>query len=94
MIVTVLGELVDGIYVVLHVPDDKLQEDELNVPPTFPSLQVIVPVGVFCEFVVSVTVAVNVSVSPGEYADGFGDTVTDVGESEFVVRINVPEFVV
>jgi hypothetical protein len=59
----------DAVYVALHVPDDKLQEDELNVPPTFPSLQVIVPVGVFCEFVVSVTVAVTVTCPPDDTVD-------------------------
>lgn len=54
--------MLDGaVYVMLHTPDDKLQEDELNVPPIFPSLQVTVPVGIFCEFDVSVIVAVIVT---------------------------------
>ena len=89
-----LGELVDGVYDAVQVPDANVQDDELNVPPTFPSPQVIVPVGIFCEFTVSVTVAVNVSIFPAAYDAGFGDTVTDVEESEFVVKIDVPEFVV
>ena len=59
----------DAVYVALHVLEDRLQEDELNVPPTFPSLQVIVPVGVFCEFVVSVTVAVTVTCPPDDTVD-------------------------
>jgi hypothetical protein len=48
----------------------------------------------FCEFDVSVTVAVNVSVLPDTYDAGFGDIVTDVGVSRLEVKTNVPEFVV
>jgi hypothetical protein len=57
------------VYVTLHVPDDKLQENELKVPPTFPSLQVIAPVGTFWEFMGSVIVAVTVTCPPEEMAD-------------------------
>jgi len=69
MIITLLGELADGVYDVVHVPADKVQEDELNVPPTFPSPQAIVPVGIFCEFVVSITVAVTVTCPPEDIVD-------------------------
>ena len=51
----------DAVYVTLHTPDCKLQEDELNIPPVLPSAQVMVPVGIFCDIDVSVTVAVIVT---------------------------------
>ena len=70
--------MLDGaVYVVLHTPDDKLQEDEPNVPPVLPSLQDIVPVGIFCEFVVSVTVAVIVTCIPEDMVDVDDVTSTD-----------------
>jgi len=47
VIITLLGEVVDAMYVTLQVPDDKVQEVGLKFPPTFPSPQVIVPVGAF-----------------------------------------------
>jgi len=68
----------DGVYDVVHVPDDKLQEGEPNTPPAFPSLQVIVPVGIFCEFDVSATVAVNVMAVPITKDGELEVTVTDV----------------
>jgi len=69
----------DAVYVMLHVPDDKLQEDEPNMPPALPSLHVIVPVGTFCEFNVSATVAVIVTCPPDDMVD-CGDVITtDVG---------------
>ncbi len=83
-----------GVYDVVHVPDVSVQEDVPNTPPILPSLQVTAPVGIFCEFDVSITVAVNVSVLPDMYDAGFGDTVTDVGASRLEVKTNVPEFVV
>ena len=92
--VTSSGELISGVYEVVHVPDDNVQEGVPNTPPTLPSLQVTNPVGVFCEFDVSATVTVNVSVSPDTYDAGFGDIVTVVGDSAFDVNSNVPEFVV
>ena len=70
--------MLDGaVYVTLHTPDDKLQEDELNIPPMFPSLHVIVPVGIFCEFDVSVIVAVTVTCPPEDMVDGDDVTKTD-----------------
>ena len=51
----------EAVYVMLHTPDCKLQEDELNIPPVLPSSHVIVPVGMFCDTDVSVTVAVIVT---------------------------------
>jgi hypothetical protein len=69
--------LEDAVYMTLHVPDAKVQEDELNVPPTLPSFQVIVPVGVFCVFVGSVTVAVTVIWAPEEIVVVDDTTVTD-----------------
>ena len=80
-------------YAVVHIPVDNVHTEELNVPPTFSSSQVIVPVGVVGELDVSVTVAVNVSVFPTTYDEGFGDTVTDVGESRFFTKPDVPELV-
>ena len=70
--------MLDGaVYVTLHAPDDKLHEDELNVPPMFPSLQVTAPVGIFCEFDVSVIVAVTVTCPPEDMVDGDDVTETD-----------------
>ena len=86
--------MVDGVYDVVHVPDASVQEDELNAPPTLPSPQVIVPVGVVGELDVSATVTVNVSGVPDTYDAGFGVTVTDVEESKLDVKMDVPEFAV
>ncbi len=62
MIVTEEDEEVgDGVYVSWHAPDDKIQEEELKVPPAFPSLQDTLPVGTACESVVSAMVAVSVT---------------------------------
>ena len=94
VIVTSSGELVAGVYDVVHVPDVSVQEDVPNNPPTLPSLHVTNPVGVFCEFDVSATVTVNVSVLPDAYDAGFGDIVDVVGDSALDVNDNVPEFVV
>lgn len=91
---TLLGELVDGVYDVVQVPDASVQEGVPKTPPVFPSLHVTDPVGVFCEFVVSVIVAVNVNVLPDTYDAGFGDIVTDMGESRLDVKTDVPEFAV
>ena len=92
--VTSSGELVAGVYDVVHVPDVSVQEDVPNTPPTFPSLHVTTPVGVFCEFDVSATVTVNVNVSPDVYDAGFGDIVDVVGDNVLDVNDSVPEFVV
>lgn len=86
--------MVAGVYDVVHVPDVSVQEDVPNTPPTLPSLHVTNPVGVFCEFDVSVTVTVNVSVLPDAYDAGFGDIVDVVGDCALDVNDNVPEFVV
>ena len=80
-------------YDVVQTPDVSGHDAVSNTPPALPSLQVTVPVGIFCEFDVSVTVAVNDSVCPDAYDAGFGDTVTDVGESRLDVKTSVPEFV-
>lgn len=70
--------MLDGaVYVILHTPDDKLQEGELSIPPMLPSLQVMIPVGMFCEFVVSVTVAVIVACPPDDMVDEDDVTKTD-----------------
>jgi hypothetical protein len=82
------------VYDVVHVLDASVQEEELNVPPVFPSPQVIVPVGVVGELDVSVTVTVNVSAVPATYDAGFGVTVTDTGESELGAKEDVPELAV
>jgi hypothetical protein len=75
--VIVLGGFAGGVYVTVHVPDASVHVDELNVPPKFPSLQIIVPVGIFWESAGSATVAVNVTAVPDTYVAGFGDTVTN-----------------
>ena len=47
VITTLLGEVVDGVYDVVHVSDESMQEEGLKVPPIFPSFQVIVPFRMF-----------------------------------------------
>jgi len=85
---------VDGaVYVMLHVPVDNVHVGEPNTPPTFPSLQVIVPVGMFCEFDVSATAAVIVTCPPADMVD-WGDVITtDVGSWLLCDTCNVPELV-
>lgn len=67
----------DAVYVTLHTPDCKLQEDELNIPPVLPSSQVMVPVGIFCDTDVSVTVAVIVTCPPDDVVGEDDVTKTD-----------------
>lgn len=74
--------MLDVVYVTLQVPDDKLQEDELKVPPVDPALQVIVPVGVVGEFEVSFTVAVSITEPPAVILVGLPVTVRDVASGE------------
>ena len=93
MIVIEFGELDDGVYVVVHVPDDKVHADELNVPPAFPSLHDTIPLGDVGELDVSVTVVVNVTAVPGTKDAEFGDTLTDVGCIVSTESDNVPELV-
>ena len=61
VIVTEFCETVDVVYDTMHVPDDRLQKAELNVPPPFPSFQDIEPIGVVGELELSVTVAMSVT---------------------------------
>ena len=83
----------DGVYDVVHMPDDKVHVDELNEPPAFPSLQDTVPLGVVGEFDVSVTVEVNVIAFPGTKDAEFGVMTTDVGCIVSIESDNVPELV-
>ena len=48
----------------VQLVDESVQDDELNIPPAFPSLHDIIPVGVVGELEVSVTVTVNVACDP------------------------------
>jgi len=57
----------------------------LKEPPTPPSLQVTLPVGVVGEPIESVAVAVNVIVLPAATEAGFGETVV-------TVECGVPQF--
>jgi hypothetical protein len=47
------------VYDTVQVPDERMQEAGLNIPPRLPSLQDMEPVGVSCESDVSVTLTVN-----------------------------------
>ena len=85
--------MVDVVYVTLQVADDKLQEDELNVPPADPALQVIVPVGVVGEFEVSFTVAVSITEPPAVILFGLPVTVRDVESMGGVVDVLFPPLV-
>jgi len=68
----------DGVYDVVHIPADNVHVVELNNPPALPSLHVIVPVGTFCEFAVSATVAVSVMAVPTTKDGELEVMVTDV----------------
>ena len=65
-------------YDTVQLPDESVQDGELNMPPVFPSLHDMVPVGVVGELEVSVTVTVNVTWAPEFTVDGFGVTVVVV----------------
>ena len=58
------GWFADGVYDTVQLPDESVQEGELNVPPILPSLHDTVPVGMIVELEPSVTVAVNVACDP------------------------------
>ena len=77
MIVTELGEFVKAVYDVWQLPDDKVQEGSLNVPPKPPSLHATVLVGIVGEPEVSFTLTVNAS-EPEDNVAGFGVTVVVV----------------
>lgn len=83
----------DGVYDVVHVPDDKVHDDELNEPPAPPSLHDTVPLGVVGEFDVSDTVEVNVIAFPGTKDAEFGVMATDVVWIVSMVSGSVPELV-
>jgi len=70
--------LEDAVYATVHVPVANVQEVGLKVPPTPPSLQVIVPVGEVGELDVSVTVVVKVTWPPADTEFGFDTTVREV----------------
>ena len=82
-----------AVYVMLHVPADNVHVVELNIPPEFPSLQVIVPVGTCCEFDVSATVTVTAACPPAVMVEGDAVTVTDVESIAFAATEYVPELV-
>lgn len=87
------GALDDGVYDVVHVPDDTVHDDELNEPPAPPSLHDTVPLGVVGEFDVSDTVEVNVIAFPGTKDAEFGVMATDVVWIVSMVSGSVPELV-
>jgi hypothetical protein len=55
-----LDAFVAGVYDVMHPPDGSVQEVGLKIPWAFLSFHDTMPVGVFEELVLSVTVTVNV----------------------------------
>jgi hypothetical protein len=57
--VTEEGGVEDGIYRTEHLPDNRAQEDWLNVPPALPSVHVTTPDGIVGKLDVSVTDVVN-----------------------------------
>ena len=63
MIITFPKRPVDGVYVVAQLPEDRVQEVGLNVPPLFPSLQDTIPVGI-SELELPATVTVNMAWEP------------------------------
>ena len=93
VIVIEFGAPEDGVYDVVHMPDDRVHVDELNEPPEFPSLQDTVPLGVVGELDPSDTVEVNVIAFPGTKDAEFGVMATDVGCTVIIESGNVPELV-
>ena len=87
------GAPVDGVYDVVHMPDDRVHVEELKEPPALPSLHDTVPLGVVGEFDVSDTVDVNVIAFPGVKDAEFGVMATDVVCIESMANGNVPELV-
>jgi hypothetical protein len=69
-----------AVYVIWQVAEDELAEDKVHaeelpkVPPTPPSLQFMVPVGVLGEPLVSVTVDLNTIELPAKTEEGLGVT--------------------
>jgi hypothetical protein len=79
-------ELEEGVYDVVQLPSDKVQEAESKVPPALLSLNNTVPLGVVGEFEVSVTDIVSVIVVPEFMVLEFGDIDVPVSSSRFTVR--------
>jgi len=52
-----------GVYIVVQLPNDNVQEDGLNVPPLFPSLHDTVPAGII-ELELPAIFTVNVACDP------------------------------
>lgn len=69
-----LGELGDGVYVVVQLPDASVQEDGLNVPPALPLLHNIVPVGEEGELELSAIITVSMVCPPRFIMTGFAVT--------------------
>lgn len=87
------GAPVDGVYDVVHMPDDMVHVEELKEPPALPSFHDTVPLGVVGEFDVSDTVDVNVITFPGTKDAEFGVMTTDVVCIESMVSGNAPALV-
>lgn len=82
--ITLLGELADGVYKVVHVPVDSVHVEGLNEPPAFWSPHDTEPVGEVGELELSIIVAVSVTWPPACTMFGFATTVRDVLSMEVV----------
>lgn len=72
-------KLIGGVYDTVQLPDSSAHIAELNAPPTLPSLQDMVPVGVLGKLDVSVIFTENDIEDPGCTVARFGVIALDVG---------------
>lgn len=73
------AKLIGGVYDTVQLPDSSAHIAELNAPPTLPSLQDMVPVGVLGKLDVSVIFTENDIEDPGCTVARFGVIALDVG---------------
>jgi hypothetical protein len=81
------------VYDTVQVPDERVQDEGLNVPPRLPSLQVTVPAVIVGKVDVSMTLTVNDTEEPCFATPEFDVTVLEVESIVTVVLGTMDEFV-
>ena len=77
-------------YETAQPPDEILQDEGLNVPPTLLSLQDMVPVGAVGKLDVSVMTAVSCTWEPGDIAPALDVIAMATLDAMFDVKVDVP----